>query len=923
MLITEERFQAQLECETKAFLKASGEVGEQHDIVSWQRCLFEDFQQRCQAMLRSSAQEDEILLSASLPQDLACTHRLVIGCTAHTPKVHSHLHALERSLPFDKKYVPYIPIRFVAREKITKHDRLLLAFDALVLAEAYGKLPPTSGKIIHGNHLKITKVKVAALIAVVRSIMEKIAAQQAANAPPQLILNKHCAECEFQTRCRQRAIEADELSLLARMTEKERETQHSKGIVTVIQLSYTYRPRRKPKRFAAKLDKYAHALKALAIRENKIHVSGKPQLNIHRDPVYLDVEGVPDQDFYYLVGLRFKSSDSYVQHAFWANDPSEERGMWVSLLKALAEIGNPQLIHYGSYEKVFLSRMRERYGDALGDSAFLEQLLTEAVDILGLMYAQIYFPTYSNGLKEIVQSLGFRWTDSNATGLTSLMWRSQWELSKDPGLKQKLIRYNAEDCEALEVVTGVVSQLCQTLTEPSKSTDRSLVHTDSLKHEAANLYNFGKSEFLVPEFEFINRCAYWDYQREKVYVRTSPRLKQVARKNIKRRAKTFPVNKIVFYKPPQPSFCPKCKSTQFVKNGRRSKLVYDLKFGQGSIKRWSVRYIFHRYRCHQCQSGWCFQQPPWSRGNHGPNLRAYSIYQIIALRIPQRTVTLNINQSFGFSLSSSAVHRHKSQAADLYKDTYEAILHKLTTGKLIHADETRITLSGQSGYVWVLTSLEEVAYFYTKTRGGDKLRELLSHYKGVLVSDFYAVYDGVDCPQQKCLIHLIRDLNDDLLKEPFNEELKGLVREFGALLRPMIETVDRFGLKARFLRKHKVFVKRFYGRLSTCDYRSELATKNIKRFEKNRDKLFTFLGYDGVPWNNNNAEHAVKAFATLRKAIGGTSSANGIREYLILLSISETCKYKGGNFLNFLRSGDKDVDGFLRSGAKRGTRVAV
>jgi hypothetical protein len=125
------------------------------------------------------------------------------------------------------------------------------------------------------------------------------------------------------------------------------------------------------------------------------------------------------------------------------------------------------------------------------------------------------------------------------------------------------------------------------------------------------------------------------------------------------------------------------------------------------------------------------------------------------------------------------------------------------------------------------------------------------------------------------------------------------------------------------LRKHKVFVKRFYGRLSTCDYRSELATKNIKRFEKNRDKLFTFLGYDGVPWNNNNAEHAVKAFATLRKAIGGTSSANGIREYLILLSISETCKYKGGNFLDFLRSGDKDVDGFLRSGAKRGTRVAV
>jgi hypothetical protein len=37
--------------------------------------------------------------------------------------------------------------------------------------------------------------------------------------------------------------------------------------------------------------------------------------------------------------------------------------------------------------------------------------------------------------------------------------------------------------------------------------------------------------------------------------------------------------------------------------------------------------------------------------------------------------------------------------------------------------------------------------------------------------------------------------------------------------------------------------------------------------EKNRDKLFTFLEYDGVSWNNNNAEHAIKAFARLREFI--------------------------------------------------------
>lgn len=61
--------------------------------------------------------------------------------------------------------------------------------------------------------------------------------------------------------------------------------------------------------------------------------------------------------------------------------------------------------------------------------------------------------------------------------------------------------------------------------------------------------------------------------------------------------------------------------------------------------------------------------------------------------------------------------------------------------------------------------------------------------KDVLVSDFYGAYDSLNCPQEKCLIHLIQDMNDDLLNEPFNEELKGLVGEFAGLLGPMIENV--------------------------------------------------------------------------------------------------------------------------------------
>ena len=60
----------------------------------------------------------------------------------------------------------------------------------------------------------------------------------------------------------------------------------------------------------------------------------------------------------------------------------------------------------------------------------------------------------------------------------------------------------------------------------------------------------------------------------------------------------------------------------------------------------------------------------------------------------------------------------------------------------------------------------------------------------------------------------------------------------------------------------------------------------------------------------------VKAFASLRKVIGGVSTEKGIREYLTLLSVCETCKYKGVSFLEFLRSGESDIDVFMQKGAR-------
>jgi hypothetical protein len=200
---------------------------------------------------------------------------------------------------------------------------------------------------------------------------------------------------------------------------------------------------------------------------------------------------------------------------------------------------------------------------------------------------------------------------------------------------------------------------------------------------------------------------------------------------------------------------------------------------------------------------------------------------------------------------------------------------------------------------------------------GAFLKEMLRGFGGVLISDFYTAYDSLDCPQQKCLIHLLRDLNEDMVKNPFDEEFRLLAHGFSTLLRKVIETVDRYGLKARHLHKHRAEVEAFFGRASAHEAQSEVARGYQKRFEKYAGKLFTFLDYNEVPWNNNNAEHAIKCFAKHRQFADGRFTEASINDYLVILSVYQSCEYQAINFLDFLRGKGQGETGNFGSGRRR------
>jgi hypothetical protein len=130
------------------------------------------------------------------------------------------------------------------------------------------------------------------------------------------------------------------------------------------------------------------------------------------------------------------------------------------------------------------------------------------------------------------------------------------------------------------------------------------------------------------------------------------------------------------------------------------------------------------------------------------------------------------------------------------------------------------------------------------------------------------------------------------------------------LLRKVVTTIDQHGLKRCYLKKHDRAVARFFESLARQSFRSEAAEALRQRLLKNREKLFTFIQYDGVPWNNNNAENAIKRFAYYREDTVGIMKEPGLKDYLVLLSLCHTCRYRSIGFLRFLLSRERDIDAF-------------
>ncbi len=922
--ITLDTIKSYLSCKYKGYLKLAGEFGTKSD-----------YEAMTAKASRASREEGLAKLTARFSDGDATPKTTITVATLKQRKsllIDVNLDDDALSLRFDGLNrvdgtsalgdYHYLPILHNHGNKVGRQQKLLLAVFGLALAGVQG-LRPALGLVTCGSEGRLGKVRLdGKLYRQAEQVLDEVKRLQGGGEPSRLTLNGHCRVCEFRQRCHTQAEKIDDISLLGGVREKELKRYHSKGIFTLTQLSCTFRPRKRSKRVKRPAHVHYTALQALAIREKKVHVYGTPDLPHKPVQLFFDAEGVEGAGFVYLLGVLVVEGDAQTIHSFWANGPDEEVKVFDSFLDLLARYEDFALFHFGSYEKALLRRMRK----VVTRKELIDRALDKAVNILSVLHTNVYFPTYSNGLKDVGRYLGCTWADEKSSGLQSLVWRACWEQTREPVWKDKLVTYNAEDCAALKKVTEFVQAASEAARSrgaetPSATSSPAIAWADAVEAPSSRR-GWCRPNFALDDFNHVNRCAYFDYQREKVFIRTNTVVRRACRGAGKRKKRLkLPPNREVVFKN---DVCPRCKSTRFKPHSlkARSKLAYDLKFTAGGIRRQVIRCTAIQDKCRDC--GLTFYPQAYKRRDkHLHGLKSWAMYQIVVHRLSLHQVEALLDDCFGLRVNAMEVMMLKILMAKRYRQTLKRILAQIVAGGVIHIDETEVNLQNGKGYVWVLASLEDVVYMFRPNREADFLRDLLRDFKGVLVSDFYPGYESLPCTQQMCLVHLIRDMNADLKANPYDEELKAIAAAFGKLLRSIVGTIDKYGLKHRHLHKHKADVADFFRDLAARVCRSELAEGYQKRLGKNEGRLFTFLDHNGVPWNNNSAEHAIKAFARFRELYDGQLSEDGLSDFLVLLSVQQTCKYRGASFLKFLLSREEDIGAFCERKRKKNEPPAI
>ena len=286
--------------------------------------------------------------------------------------------------------------------------------------------------------------------------------------------------------------------------------------------------------------------------------------------------------------------------------------------------------------------------------------------------------------------------------------------------------------------------------------------------------------------------------------------------------------------------------------------------------------------------------------SYGKTIIAIVSYLSTSQYMSNKRVVELLSNLFNITLSEGSVNNLLSKASKLSQGEITKIQALLSQSTVVGIDETGCKVNGSKHWHWTFQDENNTLIVANKSRGTKVITDTFtSGFKNAcVVHDNYSSYSSLECvSEQLCLAHKMRDLNyaiecDD---SKLSKALKLLISE---------AIKDH---KEALLPSQRVVLKQEYE--NTLDYLLSMPVieksethKQVKSFQKSKNKIFTFLLDSNIPPDNNASERAIRNVKVKQKVSGQFKSLEGAQNYANLRSIIDTARKRGLNEFEAIRS---------------------
>jgi transposase len=314
-----------------------------------------------------------------------------------------------------------------------------------------------------------------------------------------------------------------------------------------------------------------------------------------------------------------------------------------------------------------------------------------------------------------------------------------------------------------------------------------------------------------------------------------------------------------------------------------------------------TRYVVRRRYCRCCGRQASPQIPNVIGGGGNERFGLRLMLLVVSLKMlgtSYEKIGSLLKLLFDLDLTEAAMLHCVTAVADAFGPRYEQLKEELTREGSIHGDETSWRIKGRNHWLWAFLGRWSVVYEVDRSRGKDVPRKVLGDYRGTVISDSWGAWNHIGVRWQRCLVHYLRELEDTAKYKSPGAEFAPFAKKLRRMLRDAIRMADGEDHAARLKAKARLEARTDSLISSYSSSKEKNCGRLLKRLRRERGMLFTFLEEDGVDWNNNAAERALRSSVVIRKITYGNQSDEGARAHAVLMSIKETCVLRKENFFD-------------------------